>query len=132
MKRWMLHAGVFALGAVVAAFAWPQSAPQKKHGLAAVYEELGLTTLAAAEVSKLDAKVGPLCKSLADKRRALFAELRRESVDPKEVERITGELTAVRAQMQRDVNEHLLAVKAVLNAEQRTRLFDRLSSSDRK
>jgi Spy/CpxP family protein refolding chaperone len=132
MKRWMLHAGVFALGAALAAFAWPQEKATRKHGLGAIYDELGLTAVASAELKTLDEKVGPQCKTLAETRRALYAEVRRDVVDPKEVERITAELGAIRAQMQKDVVEHLLAIKPLLTAEQRTALFDRLSRSEAK
>jgi Spy/CpxP family protein refolding chaperone len=119
---------VFVLGAGVAAFAWPQEKAAKKHGLAAVYDELGLTPAVAAELKALDEKVAPRCKALGEKRRALYAELARDSVDPREVERTSAELTALRKQMQADVVEHLLAVKAVLTPEQRKRLFDRLTT----
>jgi Spy/CpxP family protein refolding chaperone len=128
MRRWLIHAVVFVLGAGVAAFAWPQEKPAKKHGLAAVYDELGLTPAVAAELKALDEKVGPHCKELGEKRRALYAELARDTVDSGEVGRISAELTALRTRMQADVVEHLLAVKAVLTPEQRKRLFERLTT----
>jgi Spy/CpxP family protein refolding chaperone len=129
MKKWMLHAAVFAAGALAAAFAWPQEKPPKRHGLSAVYEELGLAPAVAPELQKLDEKVGPVCRAIAEKRRALYGELRKDPHDAVLLSRFATEIAELRAQMQRDVVEHLVAVKARLTPEQRERLFTRLSET---
>ncbi len=129
MKRWMLHASVFAVGALVAAFAWPQG-PARRHGIDAVYDELGLTSVVAAEKRKLDERVGPQCMVISEKRRLVFGELAKEKVDGAAVDAALAEIAAIRAQIQRDVVEHLVAVRPLLTPDQRTRLFERLSRGE--
>ena len=54
MNRLLLHLGVFAAGATIAAFAWPQAGPHRKPGLSAAYEELGLPAAVHADLKRLD------------------------------------------------------------------------------
>lgn len=129
MKRWMLHGVVFAVGALVAAFAWPAQAPARKHGLRSAYEDLGLTSKVASEMERLDAQLATLCRATGDARRALYAELAKAQPDRAEVDRLAANVTATRAEIQKHVVEHLLAVGPLLTAEERTRLMERLSSS---
>lgn len=127
MKTWILHACVFLAGAGLAAFAVPQDRGTKKHGLEAIYAEMGLTSAVEAEMKKLDAAVGPECAALGEKRRALYAELKKDPCDRAEVDRLAADIAATRARIQKHVVDHLIAVKPLLTPEQRERLFSRLA-----
>lgn len=127
MKNWILHACVFLAGAGLAAFAVPPEKASKRHGLEAVYEELGLTEVVAPELKKLGDAVGPECVALGQKRRALYAELQKEPCDRAAVEKIAEDISVTRARIHRHVVEHLLAVRPLLTPEQRTKLYARLA-----
>lgn len=127
MNRWWMHLLVFAAGMGVVALAYPRPG---RHALEAIYQDLGLTQTVAEDMRKLDAAVGPRCTALAQKRRELYEAMRQEPHDPTAVQRLTGELAAIRNEIQAAVIEHLLAVKPKLTPEQRTALFDRLAAGE--
>lgn len=131
MKRLMLHAGVFAAGAMIAAFSWPQAGHHRKPGLSAAYEELKLPAAVHEELKRLDDKVGPQCIEMGRKRRELYAELGKERHDDAVVARLTEEVGAIRVQIQRDMVAHLVSIKPHLDAGQRERLFARLREERR-
>lgn len=124
MKTGLKVALIFLAGAALGG-AWPgRSRPS---GLAGVYEDLGLTAAVAPETAKLNAKVEPKCRALVERRRALYAELRKDAPDGAAVARLAEECGAIRNAIQADVVEHLAAVRPLLTTEQRELLFDTLS-----
>ena len=135
----MRYAVIFLAGgalAALAAFAWPQETPAKKpHGLRVHYDELGLTAEQRPRVdallADLESRVGPLCKSIAERRREIYEELRKESPDAARIDAAIEATVVARRDMQRVLVEHLTAVKPLLTPEQRGRLFDRLATERR-
>ncbi|KAF0241678.1 MAG: hypothetical protein FD180_4315 [Planctomycetota bacterium] len=132
MKTWILHACVFLAGAGLAAFAVPTDRGAKGHGIDAVYAELGLSQAVEPEMKKLSAAVGPECRSLGEKRRALYAELQKEPCDRAAVDRLAAEITETRARIQKHVVDHLIAVRPLLTPAQREKLFARLAGDPEK
>jgi len=135
----MKYAVIFVAGAgcsALAAFAWPQAAPAPRaHGIAAHYAELGLTedqrSRVDALVADLERRVGPLCRTVGERKRELYEELRKEQPDAARLDASIESAMAARREMQRALVDHLVAVKPVLSAEQRGRLFDRLATARR-
>lgn len=110
------------------------SKPSPPHGLDAYYAELGLTDDQRAKLDphlrKLEERVGPLCREVAEHRRALYAELEK---DAPEAARVTAEIeamTSARRELQRAVADHLLEVRSILTPDQRARLFAWLRESE--
>jgi Spy/CpxP family protein refolding chaperone len=135
----MKYGVIFVAGAgcaALAAFAWPQAAPPSRaHGIAAHYAELELTEeqrpRVDALVADLERRVGPLCRTIGERKRELYEELRKEQPDTVRIDASIESAMAARREMQRALVEHLVAVKPVLSAEQRGRLFDRLAAAKR-
>ncbi len=133
----MRYALVFLTGAVLAAaaaLAWPQDA-RKPHGVAAHYAELGLSPEQRAAIDPLlkqmEERVGPLCRAIAQQKRALYDELRADAPDRAKIDAAIEAAVDVRRDMQRALVDHLAAVKPILTPDQRVRLFDRLSAERR-
>lgn len=132
--KYLIAFGAGAALTLLAAFAKSTAAPPKPHGLEAYYAELGLTADQRAKIDPrlrtLEERVGPLCREIADHRRALYAELAKDAPDPARVDAEIDAMTSRRRDLQRAVADHLNEVRPILTPDQRARLFAWLQDSE--
>lgn len=132
--KYLIAFGAGAALTLLAAFAKTKTEPPKPHGLEAYYAELGLTGDQRAKIDlhlrKLEERVGPLCREVAEHRRALYAELEKDAPDPARVDAEIEAMTSRRRELQRAVADHLNDVRPILTPDQRVRLFTWLKESE--
>jgi Spy/CpxP family protein refolding chaperone len=100
-----------------------------------LYQHLGLSNQQLARMAplaqKFHSRLEKLAASMEGKKEYLVNLLGRKDVDPQKIAGLRGEMAGIQDEIQKEVIEHIMEMKKILNTEQQQHFFDLMRQSMR-
>jgi Spy/CpxP family protein refolding chaperone len=100
-----------------------------------LYQDLKLSSQQLAQMAPLaqnfHSQLGKLSASMEEKKENLVDLLSQKDVDPEKITALRREMSTIQDEIQKEVVEHILATRKILNAQQQQRFFDLMRRSMR-
>jgi Spy/CpxP family protein refolding chaperone len=100
-----------------------------------LYQDLGLSNQQLARMAPLaqnfHSRLEKLAVSMQGKKELLVDLLRQKDMDPGKIAGMRREMAGIQGEIQKEVIEHIIQTKKILNSEQQQRFFDLMRQSMR-